>query len=343
MQEEAARAGGRKESGYDGEHPGIELARLSTRTDPMNPAMIHTRDLSRTFGQVKALDGLDLDVPAGIVFGFLGPNGAGKTTTIRVLLGLLEPTAGRADVLGFDTRRGGDDIRRQSGALLEHTGLYERLSAQDNLDFYARVWGLDARRRESRIKELLGPLGLWDRRHETIGTWSRGMKQKLAVARAILHKPALLFLDEPTAGLDPVAASAIREDLGRLVEREGVTVFLTTHNLAEAERLCQRVAVIKQGRLLAVGHPEELKSRHAIGAEITAAHIDDAVLAALRARADVKGAEWRDGRLILGLRDRAELAPIITMLVGAGVEIEEARKDRNTLEDVFFTLMEEEP
>lgn len=297
--------------------------------------------LTRTFGSVRAVDGLDLEVPAGTVFGFLGPNGAGKTTTIRLLLGLLEPTAGRATVLGCDTRDGGGGIRERSGALLEHHGLYERLSAEENLAFYARVWRMGGTARVDRIRELLAPLGLWDRRKEPVGRWSRGMKQKLAVARALLHRPTLLFLDEPTAGLDPVAAASLRDELGGLVGREGVTVFLTTHNLAEAERLCGRVAVIKQGRLRAVGHPDELKARSATRAEITGRGFTEATLSAVRARPGVVRAELQNGRLVLELAESADTAPLVALLVQSGALVEEVRKDTGSLEDVFLTLMEE--
>jgi ABC-2 type transport system ATP-binding protein len=183
---------------------------------------IHIEQLSRSFGAVKAVDNLSLEVPAGIVFGFLGPNGAGKTTTIHLLLGLLEPTAGQARVLGFDTRTQAEAIRAHSGALLEFSGLYERMSAQDNLDFYGRIYHMPASARQARIKELLSHLNLWERRRDLVGTWSRGMKQKLAVARALFHHPSLVFLDEPSAGFDPVAAAALRDDLANLVAREGV-------------------------------------------------------------------------------------------------------------------------
>ncbi len=209
---------------------------------------IHLDHLSRFFGTVKAVDDLSLEVPAGIVFGFLGLNGAGKTTTIHLLLGLLEPTTGQARVLGFDTRTQAEAIRTRSGALLEFAGLYERMSAQDNLDFYGRIYQMPAPDRRARIKELLTHLDLWERRRDLVGTWSRGMKQKLAVARALLHHPPLVFLDEPTAGFDPIAAAALREDLASLVAREGVTVFLNTHNLTEAEKLCARVGVIRRGK-----------------------------------------------------------------------------------------------
>src|SRR5260370_23168477 len=194
----------------------------------MPEPIIRTEPLSRFFGTVKAVDDLSLEVPAGIVFGFLGPNGAGKTTTIHLLLGLLEPTKGQASVLGFDTRTQADEIRARSGALLEFAGLYERMSAEYNLDFYGRIYRMPAPARRARIQELLTHLDLWDRRRDLVGTWSRGMKQKLAGAPALLHHPPLVFLDEPTAGFDPLAAAALREDLASLVPPEGGTGFLTT-------------------------------------------------------------------------------------------------------------------
>jgi ABC-2 type transport system ATP-binding protein len=171
----------------------------------MPEPIIHTEHLSRSFGEVKAVDDLSLEIPAGIVFGFLGPNGAGKTTTIHLLLGLLEPTRGQARVLGFDTRTQSDAIHARCGALLEFAGLYERMSAEDNLDLYGRINLMSAPDRRARIKELLTHLDLWDRRKELVSKWSRGMKQKLAVARTLIHRPALVFLDEPTAGFDPQA------------------------------------------------------------------------------------------------------------------------------------------
>ena len=308
---------------------------------PTEPA-IRAEKLTRVFGAVRALDGLDLEVPPGIVFGFLGPNGAGKTTTIRLLLGLLEASGGRAAVLGLDTRSGADGIRDRSGALLEHHGLYERLSAEDNLAFYARAWRLGGDARRRRIRELLESLGLWERRAEPVGRWSRGMKQKLAVARALLHRPSLLFLDEPTAGLDPVAAASLRDELGSLVTREGVTVFLTTHNLAEAERLCGLVAVIKEGRLRAVGHPDELKARGATRAEIEGRGFTQEMLGQIRVRPGVLRAELRNGRIVLELADSTSTAPLVSLIVQSGAAIEEVRKDKGSLEDVFLTLMEEE-
>jgi ABC-2 type transport system ATP-binding protein len=302
---------------------------------------IRTEDLTREFGSLRAVDGVSLEVPSGSIFGFLGPNGSGKTTTIRLLLGLLEPTRGSATVLGHDTRDEAGAVRERCGALLEHSGLYERMTARDNLAFYGRVWHLAEPEREGRIRELLEGLGLWDRRDEIVGTWSRGMKQKLAVARALLHRPALVFLDEPTAGLDPLAAAALRDDLTELARHEGVTVFLTTHNLAEAEKLCDQVAVIRAGRLLAVGRPDELRSRaRRDRMEITGRGLDERVVRALAADPAVESADLGDGRLTLRLRDGHDSAPLVARLVAEGVAIDEVRKGGADLEDAFLALME---
>jgi ABC-2 type transport system ATP-binding protein len=305
--------------------------------------IIRTEHLSRFFGTVKAVADLSLEVPAGIVFGFLGPNGAGKTTTIHLLLGLLEPTQGQASVLGFDTRTQADEIRARSGALLEFAGLYERMSAEDNLDFYGRIYHMPAPERGARIKELLTHLDLWDRRKDQVGKWSSGMKQKLAVARALFHHPPLIFLDEPTAGLDPVAAATLRNDLESLVAREGVTVFLTTHNLTEAERLCAQVGVIRQGKLLIVGSPDELRVREgAPQAEIVGGGFSDQMLALLRERPEVANVELHGGHLTIELSGEDNIAPLVSLIVQSGGEIEEVRRGKASLEDVFLTLMEEE-
>ncbi len=309
----------------------------------MNPYAIRTSALSRDFKAVRAVDDLSLEIAAGTVFGFLGPNGAGKTTTIRLLLGLLEPSAGRAEVLGFDTRTQADPIRQSSGALLEFNGLYERLTAEDNLEFYGRVWHMPKTDRQARIKELLTGMGLWERRKEAVSTWSRGMKQKLAVARVLLHHPALIFMDEPTAGLDPVAAAALRDDLASLAAREGVTIFLTTHNLAEAEKLCQRVGVINKGRLLAVGMLDELRSQNeSPRVEIAASSVSEDILSQVRGRPEVRAAAAKDGKLTIELKPGVPTAPLVRLLVTSGVEVEEVHKGKASLEDLFLTLVEEE-
>jgi ABC-2 type transport system ATP-binding protein len=304
---------------------------------------IQTHNLGRDFGKIRALDQLSINVPSGSIFGFLGPNGSGKTTTIRLLLGLLEPNRGSATVLGFDIQQQADDIRQNCGALLEHHGLYERISAADNLEYFGRIWHIPANERRERIKELLNGLGLWDRRMEITGEWSRGMKQKLAIARTLLHRPRLVFMDEPTAGLDPVAAASVREDLATLAEKEGVTVFLTTHNLTEAETLCQELAVIRQGKLLAVGTPAELRSRKQSNRlEISGSGFSDELLTQLRLRPEVATAVSQNGKLIIGLRQPSEASPIISLILTTGASVEEVHKEQASLEEVFLTLMEED-
>jgi ABC-2 type transport system ATP-binding protein len=302
---------------------------------------IRAERVTRDFGSVRALDSLTLEVPKGIVFGFLGPNGAGKTTAIRVFLGLIDPTGGHVEVLGLDTRRRGADIRTRCGALLEHPGLYERLSAYDNLEFYGRAWHVPRRVRQERIRELLTRFGLWDRRDDPVGKWSRGMKQKLGVARAVLHRPDLVFLDEPTSGLDPVATASLREDLAALAAQEGVTVFLTTHNLNEAERLCAQVGVIRGGKLLAVGSPESLRQRQDSGrVEITVRGLTPDIVQLVQGYPGVQDAVLGDGRLNVLLGAGASAAPIVALLVHHNVEVEEVRHARATLEDAFLDLMD---
>jgi ABC-2 type transport system ATP-binding protein len=299
-------------------------------------------NLTRDFGAVRAVDNLSLEVPSGMIFGFLGPNGAGKTTTIQLLLGLLEPTEGRAEVMGFDTHTQSDQVRMRTGALLENSGVYERMSAEDNLEFYGRAFRIPESERRARIKELLTHIGLWERRKEQSGTWSHGMKQKLALARTLLHRPPLILLDEPTAGLDVMSAVAVREDLETLASQEGVTVFLTTHNMEEAEKLCGQVAVIRQGRLVAVGHPDELKAQTSgPRVEIVGGGFTPDTLGLVQAHPEVSTAEIQNGHLVITLRGEVEAAPLISLLVRAGAQVEEVRREVPSLEEVFLTLMEE--
>jgi ABC-2 type transport system ATP-binding protein len=308
-----------------------------------SPPAIVVEGLGRRFGQVRAVEDLTFEVPRGTLFGFLGPNGAGKTTTINLLLGLLEPSSGRVEVLGLDPVADGDAVRARTGAVLEHPGIYEHLSAWENLEFYGRVARLPAEERRARMRELLEAMGLLDRRDEKAGSWSRGMQQRLALARALLHRPPLLFLDEPTAGLDVLTANAVRQDLVTLAAAGGTTIFLTTHNMVEAERVCSRVAVIRAGRLVALGSPDELRGR-AGGArlEIVGRRLDSTSLERLRACPGVADAHRIDGRLVLDLDGDAEGADLVRVLVESGAEVEEVRRERPTLEEVFVTLMEEE-
>ena len=308
----------------------------------MTALAIEARDLVRDFGPIRALDHLSFDVPAGIVFGFLGPNGAGKTTAIRTFLGLVEPTSGSARVFGFDTKREGDRVRERAGALLEHHGLYERLTAEQNLEFAGRVWRMPSSERRARIRELLDQFGLWNRREEAVGKWSRGMKQKLAVARAVFHRPPLVFLDEPTAGLDPVASAALREDLASLATGQGVTIFLTTHNLVEAERLCDLVGVIRRGQLAALGHPSSLRPNDSGLVRITGTGITQDIAGAASMVPGVLSATALDGRLEVKFAEGTRPAELVAMLVERGVGIDEVRRDRQTLEEAFLELVNDD-
>jgi len=304
---------------------------------------IHIEDLTRDYDGLRAVDHISFSVEAGQIFGFLGPNGAGKTTTLHLLLGLLEPTEGQAKVLGFDTRSEGDQVRARTGSLLEHAGVYEQLTAEDNLEFYGRAYRMPVVQRKARIKQLLSQMSLWERRNDRVANWSKGMKQKLALARAVLHEPRLVFLDEPTAGLDVVSANAVREDLAALAEHEGVTVFLTTHNMSEAERLCQTVAVIREGKLVAIGSPDELRARSGgPRLEIVGRGFAPKVLDLLRARPEVVAVEAQNGHLSIDLRGDMDTAPLVSAAVSAGVEVQEVRRGKASLEEVFLTLMEED-
>lgn len=309
----------------------------------MNQIAINTDGLSRSFGTLIAVDHLSIEVPSGSIFGFLGPNGSGKTTTIRLLLGLLAPSEGKARVLGYDISREADKIRNSSGALLEHNGLYLRLTAEDNLKFYGEVWRIPKHELDVRIQELLTHLDLWERRKEVVSKWSRGMQQKLAIARTLLHNPKLVFMDEPTAGLDPLASAALHKDLASLAEREGVTIFMTTHNLAEAEKLCQQVAVIRKGRLLAVGPLDQMRAQ-AGGPrlEIVGNNFTPHALEQLKARSEVLNITQNNNRLLINLREAVDTSPLLGLLVNSGVQVDEVRKGKANLEEVFITLMEED-
>lgn len=211
-------------------------------------------------GTKEALRGVDFSIPKGKVFGFLGPNGAGKTTTIRLILGLLRGQKGRIEVFGLDPATNGPAVRTQCGALLHDTGIYEHLSALENLEFFGRAHGLAHPFRSGRAKSLLDQVGLWERKGERPASWSRGMKQRLAVARALLPIPSLLLLDEPTTGLDVESARQVRDLIQAMTSTSGTTVFLTTHNMQEAETLCDEVAVVSRGRVVGQGVLEEMVS-----------------------------------------------------------------------------------
>ena len=304
------------------------------------PAAIETTNLTRDFESVRAVDELSIRVETGTVFGFLGPNGSGKTTTIRLLLGLIPPSSGDATVLGFTPWTQGDQVRARTGALLEHTGLYERMTAVENLEFFARIWRMDKPLRTKRIQDLLEHFGLWDRRDDRIGEWSRGMRQKLAIARALIHQPPLIFLDEPTAGLDPVASASLRNDLSNLATTDGVTVFLTTHNLTEAERLCDHVAVIYNGHFLGGGPTKDLIESGT--SRTLTVRVDSPATQTESALANTAGiaSHSRDGQTLqIELCPGTDASAVVRSLVERNVDIVEVTTSRSTLEDAFLDLV----
>jgi len=296
--------------------------------------------LGRQFGDRWAVRDIDLEVHRGEVLGLLGPNGAGKTTTVRLLTALIEPTEGTATVDGFDVRTQADDVRARVGILTETPGLYDKLSARTNLDFFGRLYGLDAATRAERIEHHLRLFGLWERRDEVTGTFSKGMKQKLAIARALLHDPSVVFLDEPTAALDPEAAFIVRESIEAL-RKAGRTIVLATHNLDEADRLCDRIAFVRAG-LVRVDSPAAL--RGALGARSLAIRLASSpspeAIAALRQLAGIDVVEAVDGVLRVGAADPESIAPtVVRSLVASGGDIVEVRVDRTSLEQIYFEVM----
>ena len=223
--------------------------------------IIEVDGLAKTFGEIEAVKGVTFGVEPGEIFGFLGPNGAGKTTTINMLCTLLNPTAGAASVNGFDVRHQRSDVRRSIGLVFQQTTLDEYLSAEQNLRFHAHAYGIPADVREKRMTELLDIVDLADRRKGSVRTFSGGMKRRLEIARGLLHHPDILFLDEPTLGLDPQTRNHMWNYIQEINRREGMTVFFTTHYMEEAERMAERIAVIDHGRIIAMGTPAELKEK----------------------------------------------------------------------------------
>ncbi len=301
--------------------------------------MIHTQDLTKKFDKVLAVDRLSLDIREGEVFGFLGPNGAGKTTTVRMLTSLIAPSGGTATVAGYALGKGDADIRRRVGLLTETPGMYDNLSAEYNLRIYAALYEVADER--GQVEKYLKMLGLWDRRFDPASTFSKGMKQKLAIARALLHEPRILFLDEPTAGLDPEAAHLVREFIAEL-RREGRTIFLCTHNLDEADRLCDRVGVFKT-RLLVMDTPANLRSS-VFGRKVVF-HLrsaDEAAARAVRGMPFVRDVSIVENKLVVSLDNPEERNPeIVRALVGAGMDVRFIGELRHSLEDVYLQLVKD--
>jgi ABC-2 type transport system ATP-binding protein len=300
--------------------------------------IIHTMNLTRSFGDLLAVDRISLSINPGEVFGFLGPNGAGKTTIVRMLAALLEPTSGEAYVSGFQVGKENQEIRRKIGLLPEAPGLYDALTAEQNLAFFGAMYGVEEISRQ--IKRYLELLGLWNRRYEPVATFSKGMRQKLAIARALLHEPEILFLDEPTNGLDPQAARLVREFIGEL-KGEGRTIILCTHNLEEADRLCDRVAVVN-GHLLALDSPKALR-RNIFGRKVVfhLAEIKTTFDQALRSFEFVTDVQIFENKILVSVEDPETNNPdLIRALVEEGAQIQFVGELRRRLEDVYLELMQ---
>jgi ABC-2 type transport system ATP-binding protein len=299
--------------------------------------MINTQNLTKKFDKITAVENLTLDIPEGEVFGFLGPNGAGKTTTVRMLTSLISPTQGNATVNGYTVGQQDIDIRRSVGLLTETPGLYDNLSAERNLNIYAKLY--EVKDPEGQVEKYLRFLGLWERRHDPAATFSKGMKQKLAIARALLHEPRTVFLDEPTAGLDPEAARLVREFILEIKE-EGRTIFICTHNLDEADRLCDRIGVFKT-QLIVVDSPARLRTQ-LFGRKIVfhLRTVDEDLVDKVRQQPHVTDARLIDNKIVVTIDDPESHNPdLIRMLVAEGAEVQFVGELRRSLEDVYLQLV----
>jgi len=305
--------------------------------------MITCERLTKTFQSVTAIQDLSIIIPDGCIFGLLGPNGAGKTTTMRMLSCLIQPTSGKAHIDSYEigNKEDAQHIRKMIGLLPEVPGLYETLGAYKNLDFYAQLYGVPKKQREESIKTTLTNLDLWDRRDEPVGGFSKGMKQKIAIARALIHDPKYIFLDEPTASLDPMAAKVVREYILEL-KKKGNTILINTHNLSEAERICDSVALVKN-RIVKVGNPKDLaKGLFTRTINITIKKIPSTLLKDIESFSLVSQAHVQGNQLLVNVKNPEEDNPqIITWLLKQGLQIQFISEAEHSLEDVYLKLIEE--
>ena len=316
-------------------------------THPSDPATgpaagdsITTTALVRDFGSVRAVDGVDLNVREGEMFGFLGPNGAGKTTVIRMLITLLAPTAGTITVAGFDGVRESNQVRNRIGAALQEAALDDKQTGRETLRLQGRLYGLRTRQIRQRIADLSDLVDIGEAMDRLVGTYSGGMKRRLDLAAALIHRPEILFLDEPTTGLDPISRARIWEEVRRINGDMGVTVFLTTQYMEEADALAERVGIIDRGRLVAQGTPADLK--RARGDDLILARIDGDVDAAARAVETiptVSNVETRGSELTISVANGAALVSAVALrLSESGIDVEELILRTPTLDDVFLQV-----
>jgi len=305
-----------------------------------------TSRLTKRFGEIVAVDHIDLDVPEGSIFGLLGPNGAGKSTTVRLLCTLLRPTEGEAVVAGHNVVEAPVEVRRVVGVLPEegnHT-LYQRMTAYENLEYFAKLYGIPEEEIPRRIEELLRFMDLWERRDDPAGELSSGNRQRLALCRALLHRPKVLLLDEPTASLDPVAAKRVRELILSLSKKYGMTFFINSHNLAEVQRICDRIAIIDQGEILLAGETDDLRSRLKVEQVFRIRVTNDVAKAASVARSAefVREVSTEADTIVVKIADpSSNNSRLMRMLLDAGVNIVEFAEEEVTLEDLYLSVIRE--
>jgi ABC-2 type transport system ATP-binding protein len=298
-----------------------------------SPAAIQVRGLVKRFGEIEAVRGVEFEVAPGEVFGFLGPNGAGKTTTINMLCTLMKPTEGWATVAGHDVVTERDDVRRNIGLVFQDPTLDNYLTARQNLRLHAELYGLQSDLVEPRMRQVLQMVGLWERKDSAVGTFSGGMRRRLEIARGMMHSPRVLFLDEPTIGLDPQTRRSIWEYIRELKEREEITIFMTTHYMDEAE-WCDRIAIMDNGEIVALDSPEKLKAQ--IGKDRVAIHTDnnEAAIAALDEQFGIEG-RVAEGAVIFGVPSGEEFVP--RLFAELGIPIKSVSVSRPSLDDVFMS------
>jgi ABC-2 type transport system ATP-binding protein len=301
--------------------------------------IISLEHVSKKIGGREILSDVTLAVQRGDIFGFLGPNGAGKTTSIRIMLGLFAATSGKATVLGRDSQE--DTVRQKIGFVLEADGLYDNLSAYDNLAYYGQIYEISEAK--ERIETVIKLVGLADRMHDKTGAYSKGMRQRLALARAILHNPEVLILDEPTAGVDPFGQIEIRQIMLDMVRKEGKTVLLSSHNLDEVQRICNRIALIHKGRIRLYGELEKLQKEMSHGEVVieTAEPVSGQEISELNKLPEVAVQSQKDKILTLTTGKRVDVSGIVAILTSRGVRIEQVKKQEATLEEIYTTILKD--
>jgi ABC-2 type transport system ATP-binding protein len=299
---------------------------------PTRPAIV-VEGLAKSFDEVEAVRGVDFEVASGEVFGFLGPNGAGKSTTINMLCTLAKPTAGRATVAGYDVVRERDDVRRHIGLVFQDPTLDGYLSAYENLRLHAELYGVERSLVEPRMKQVLEMVGLWDRKDSPVATFSGGMRRRLEIARGLMHSPRVLFLDEPTIGLDPQTRSSIWSYIELLKETEDITIFMTTHYMDEAE-FCDRIAIMDQGEIVVLDTPAALKASVGVDRIMIDTDDDETAIRALKERFAID-AQIAEGSVTFGVPGGAEFVP--RLFAELGVPIHSVSVSRPTLDDVFMS------